>query len=63
MRVTDVAARLEVSVSTAHRSSLLVYREFAEKLPDRRYAAGPVLRRGAVQQALVARLRKGSCRT
>lgn len=59
MRVTDVAARLGVSVSTAHRLlGMLVYRDFAEQLPDRRYAAGPVLRRGPVQQqASVARLR------
>ncbi|WP_142025445.1 IclR family transcriptional regulator [Blastococcus colisei] len=59
MRVTDVAARLGVSVSTAHRLlGMLVYRDFAEQLPDRRYAAGPVLRRGPVQQASVARLRE-----
>jgi len=58
MRVTDVAARLGVSVSTAHRLlGMLVYRDFAEQLPDRRYAAGPVLRRGPVQQASVIRLR------
>ena len=59
MRVTDVAARLGVSVSTAHRLlGMLVYRDFAEQLPDRRYAAGPVLRRGPVQQASVTRLRE-----
>jgi IclR family transcriptional regulator, acetate operon repressor len=59
MRVTDVAERLGVSVSTAHRLlGMLVYRDFAEQLPDRRYAAGPVLRRGPVQQASVARLRE-----
>ena len=58
MRVTDAATRLEVSVSTAHRLlGMLVYRDFAEQLPDRRYATGPVLRRGAVQQASVATLR------
>jgi IclR family transcriptional regulator, acetate operon repressor len=58
MRVTDVAARLGVSVSTAHRLlGMLVYRDFAEQLPDRRYAPGPVLRRGPVQQASVATLR------
>ena len=61
MRVTDVAARLGVSVSTAHRLlGMLVYRDFAEQLPDRRYAAGPVLRRGPVQQASVAALREVS---
>jgi IclR family acetate operon transcriptional repressor len=59
MRVTDVAARLGVSVSTAHRLlGMLVYRDFAEQLPDRRYAAGPVLRRGPVPQSSVARLRE-----
>jgi IclR family transcriptional regulator, acetate operon repressor len=59
MRVTDVAARLDVSVSTAHRLlGMLVYRDFAEQLPDRRYAAGAVLRRGPVQQASVATLRE-----
>lgn len=59
MRVTDVAARLGVSVSTAHRLlGMLVYRDFAEQLPDRSYAAGPVLRRGRLQQASVTRLRE-----
>jgi IclR family transcriptional regulator, acetate operon repressor len=59
MRVTDVAERLGVSVSTAHRLlGMLVYRDFAEQLPDRRYVAGPVLRQGPVQQASVARLRE-----
>lgn len=58
MRVTDVATRLGVSVSTAHRLlGMLVYRDFAEQLPDRRYAPGPVLRRGPVQQASVTTLR------
>ena len=58
MRVTDVAPRLGVSASTAHRLlGMLVYRDFAEQLPDRRYAAGSVLRRGPVQQASVTRLR------
>jgi DNA-binding IclR family transcriptional regulator len=59
MRVTDVADRLDVSVSTAHRLlGMLVYRDFAEQLPDRRYATGPVMRRGPVEQASVARLRE-----
>jgi DNA-binding IclR family transcriptional regulator len=59
MRVTDVSARLGVSVSTAHRLlGMLVYRDFAEQLPDRRYGAGPVLRRGPVPQASAARLRE-----
>ena len=59
MRVTDAAGRLGVSVSTAHRLlGMLVYRDFAEQLPDRRYATGPVLRRGAVQQTSVTTLRE-----
>ncbi|MCF6743755.1 IclR family transcriptional regulator [Blastococcus sp. KM273128] len=61
MRVTDVAARLGVSVSTAHRLlGMLVYRDFAEQLPDRRYAPGPVLRRGDVPQEPVAALREAA---
>jgi IclR family transcriptional regulator, acetate operon repressor len=59
LRVTDAAARLGVSVSTAHRLlGMLVYRDFAEQLPDRRYSPGPVLRRGPVPQASVATLRE-----
>lgn len=43
-RVTDAAELVGVSVSTAHRLfAMLVYREFAVQLPDRRYAAGPLL--------------------
>lgn len=58
MRVTDVAARLGVSASTAHRLlGMLVYRDFAEQLPDRRYGCGPVLRGGTAPAASVARLR------
>lgn len=59
MRVTDVAARLGVSVSTAHRLlGMLVYRDFAEQLPDRSYAAGPALRRGPLQRASVTTFRE-----
>ena len=58
MRVTDVAARLGVSVSTAHRLlGMLVFRDFAEQLPDRRYGSGPVLRGGTAPRASVTRLR------
>jgi IclR family acetate operon transcriptional repressor len=58
MRVTDVAARLGVSASTAHRLlGMLVYRDFAEQLPDRRYGPGPVLRGGTAPSASVTRLR------
>jgi IclR family transcriptional regulator, acetate operon repressor len=45
MRVSDVATELEVAVSTAHRLlSMLVYRGFAEQLPDRRYGPGSGLK-------------------
>ena len=37
---------------------MLVYRDFAEQLPDRRYGAGPVLRRGPAPQASVTALRE-----
>ncbi len=48
LRVTDAAQRLDVARSTAHRLlAMLVYRDFAEQQPDRRYVAGPVLRRSA----------------
>ena len=58
MRVTDVATRLGVSVSTAHRLlGMLVYRDFAEQLPDRRYGSGPALRGGTAPRASVTRLR------
>ncbi len=48
LRVTDAAERLGVARSTAHRLlAMLVYRDFAEQDADRRYVAGPVLRRQA----------------
>ncbi len=48
MRVTDAADRLGVSVSTAHRLlAMLVYRDFAEQQPDRRYRTGSALRYSA----------------
>lgn len=41
MRVSDVATKLDIAVSTAHRLlAMLVYRGFAEQLPDRRYGPG-----------------------
>jgi IclR family acetate operon transcriptional repressor len=61
MRVTDAAERLGVSGSTAHRLlGMLVYRDFAEQLPDRRYGAGPLMRGGALPQEPVARLREAA---
>ncbi len=51
MRVTDCAQRLGVARSTAHRLlAMLVYRDFAEQDADRRYTAGPVLRRSAAPE-------------
>ncbi|GAB2853416.1 IclR family transcriptional regulator [Actinocorallia aurea] len=59
MRVTDAAERLEVSVSTAHRLlAMLVYRDFAEQLPDRRYGPGKLLRPAPLTEAPVALLRR-----
>jgi IclR family acetate operon transcriptional repressor len=48
MRVSEAAERLDIARSTAHRLlSTLVYRDFAEQTADRRYQAGPVLRKPA----------------
>lgn len=59
LRVTDAADRLEVSRSTAHRLlAMLVYRDFAEQIDDRRYRAGPVLRPAEASEAPVALLRR-----
>jgi IclR family acetate operon transcriptional repressor len=45
LRVADAAERLGVARSTAHRLlAMLVYRDFAEQGPDKRYGPGPVLR-------------------
>jgi DNA-binding IclR family transcriptional regulator len=58
LRVTDAARRLGVARSTAHRLlAMLVYRDFAEQDEDRRYVAGPVLRRPASPEP-VADLRR-----
>jgi IclR family transcriptional regulator, acetate operon repressor len=59
LRVTDAADRLGVSVSTAHRLlGMLVYRDFAEQLPDRRYGPGRLVQGAGVPRASVARLRE-----
>ncbi|MGP4026002.1 IclR family transcriptional regulator [Actinomadura sp. 3N407] len=61
MRVTDAAERLDVAVSTAHRLlAMLVYRDFAEQHPDRRYGPGKVLRPAESSGAPVALLREVS---
>jgi DNA-binding IclR family transcriptional regulator len=52
--VSTAAELLGVSRSTAHRLlAMLVYRDFAEQDPDRRYRAGPVLRPTGVTPAPV----------
>ncbi len=59
VRVTDAAERLGVSVSTAHRLlAMLVYRDFAEPGPDRRYRPGPAIRPTPATEAPVALLRR-----
>ena len=55
LRLTDAAERLGVARSTAHRLlAMLVYRDFAEQDADRRYVAGPVLRRPATPEPVSA---------
>jgi DNA-binding IclR family transcriptional regulator len=59
LRVTDAAERLAVSASTAHRLlAMLVYRDFAEQGPDRRYRAGAALRRVEQSEAPIVLLRR-----
>jgi DNA-binding IclR family transcriptional regulator len=61
MRVTDAAERIGVSGSTAHRLlGMLVYRDFAEQLPDRRYGPGPLMRGGPAPREAVTRLREAA---
>ena len=56
--VTEVAQRLGVSPSTAHRLlTTLVYRDFAAQDFDRTYRAGPLLELAAHSQSMVSRLR------
>ncbi len=56
--VSQVAERLGVARSTAHRLlAMLVYRDFAVQDEDRVYRAGPVLELAAHSQSLVSRLR------
>jgi IclR family acetate operon transcriptional repressor len=58
-RVTDAAELVGVSPSTAHRLlAMLVYRDFAEQLPDRRYGPGPLLQSGTATAAPTALLRR-----
>ncbi|MFD7069753.1 IclR family transcriptional regulator [Streptomyces sp. NPDC059913] len=56
--VSQIAERLGVARSTAHRVlAMLVYRDFAVQDEDRLYRAGPVLELAAHSQSLVSRLR------
>lgn len=58
MRVTDAAARLGVSVSTAHRLlAMLFYRDFAEQDEDKRYRSGAALRSATSPDLPLAALR------
>ncbi|MFI6520697.1 IclR family transcriptional regulator [Spirillospora sp. NPDC050679] len=58
MTVTEVAARLGVAASTAHRLlATLVYRDFAVQAVDRSYRVGPVLELAAHSQSAAAHLR------
>jgi IclR family acetate operon transcriptional repressor len=55
LRLSEAAERLGVAKSTAHRLlGMLVYRDFAEQDEDRRYVAGPVLRRAVVPEPVAA---------
>ncbi|NYV77517.1 IclR family transcriptional regulator [Streptomyces sp. UH6] len=56
--VSQIAERLGVARSTAHRVlAMLVYRDFAVHGEDRVYRAGPVLELAAHSQSLASRLR------
>lgn len=58
LTVTEVAQRLGVANSTAHRLlAMLVYRDFAVRTTDRAYRVGPVLELAAHSQSTTARLR------
>ena len=58
LTVSEVAERLGVARSTAHRLlSMLVYRDFAVQTESRAYRAGPVLELAAHSQSAASRLR------
>jgi DNA-binding IclR family transcriptional regulator len=58
LTVSEVAARLGVARSTAHRLlAMLVYRDFAEQDESRVYRAGPVLELAAHSHSETSRLR------
>jgi DNA-binding IclR family transcriptional regulator len=58
LTVSEVAARLGVAISTAHRLlAMLVYRDFAVRDANRTYRVGPVLELAAHSQSTASRLR------
>ena len=58
LTVSEVAERLGVARSTAHRLlAMLVYRDFAEQDESRAYRAGPVLELAAHSHSLTSHLR------
>jgi DNA-binding IclR family transcriptional regulator len=58
LTVSEVAERLGVARSTAHRLlAMLVYRDFAEQTDRRAYRAGPVLELAAHSHSVASRLR------
>lgn len=58
LSVSEVAERLGVARSTAHRLlAMLVYRDFAVQTDDRGYRAGPVLELAAHSQSATSQLR------
>jgi DNA-binding IclR family transcriptional regulator len=58
LTVSEVAERLGVARSTAHRLlAMLVYRDFAVQTEQRAYRAGPVLELAAHSQSATSRLR------
>lgn len=61
LTVTEVAERLEVARSTAHRLlAMLVYRDFAVQTDRRAYRAGPVLELAAHSHSAASRLRSAA---
>lgn len=61
LTVSDVAERLDVAASTAHRLlAMLVYRDFAVQDADRSYRVGPVLELAAHSQSAASTLRSAA---
>jgi IclR family transcriptional regulator, acetate operon repressor len=59
--ISQAAERIGVAQSTAHRlMAMLVYRDFAVQVEDRRYIAGPLMRRSENTPAIADVLRRCS---